>query len=386
MWKPKLEKLAQGHLLRELSVVDSPCGPTISWNGQNTLLFASNDYLGLANHPNLKQAACKAIEQFGVGAGASRLISGTFPPHQDLEQNLAHFFRTEASLIMSSGYATNSGVIPSLIAHDGLILADRLCHASLIDGCRLSRATLRIFRHNDIEHLRSLLLKHARARHTLIVTEGVFSMDGDLSPLPHLVRLAEEFEALLLIDDAHGTGVMGSTGGGTIEHWGVNSANILHMGTLSKALGASGGFITGTKDFIAYLINTSRSFMYSTAPPPAMAGAAQAALHLIQQEPERRVRLWRNREHMYQGLTTMGCQLTPTKSPILPILVKDPGVALEMSQQLRANGIFIPAIRPPTVPNRTSRLRVTLTAEHSAEHINTALEAIQQVGQSLKIF
>ena len=386
MWKAVLQQLAQDHLLRELSVIDSSCGPIMSLNGESTLLFSSNDYLGLANHPHLKDAALKAIKQFGVGSGASRLVSGTLTPHHDLEKVLAQFFGTEASLIFSSGYAANTGIIPRLIAQDGLIFADRLCHASLIDGCRLSRARLRVFHHNDVDHLKSLLAKHSLDGSALMVTEGVFSMDGDLAPLPELVRLAEEFEAILLIDDAHGTGVMGQTGRGTIEHWGAQSDKIIHMGTLSKALGTSGGFMTGTKEFIAYLINTSRSFIYSTAPPPSMAAAAQMAVHVIQQEPERRARLWQNREHMFQGLTAMGCPMTKTESPILPIIVNNPVLAVEMSQQLRKKGIYIPAIRPPTVSKDTSRLRITVTAEHSVEQIDTALAAIQQVGQSLKIF
>jgi glycine C-acetyltransferase/8-amino-7-oxononanoate synthase len=385
MWEADLQKFARDHLLRELSIMNSACGPIMLLNGQPVLLFASNDYLGLANHPRLKQAALKAIEQFGVGAGASRLISGTQTPHHNLELAIAQFTNTEAALTFSSGYATNLGVIPQLAKTGGLILADRLCHASLIDACRLSRATLRVFNHNDVEHLRSLLTKRPTNRPTLLITEGVFSMDGDLASLPELSRLAEEFEAFLLVDDAHGTGVMGHTGRGSIEYWGVESANILHMGTLGKALGTSGGFMTGTKDFIAYLINTSRSFIYSTAPPPAMAAAAQEAIHLIQQEPERRDRLWQNREHMYQGLKAMGCHMTKTQSPILPIIVNDPRLAVEMSLGLQKKGIYIPAIRPPTVPKGTSRLRVTVSAEHSIEQIDAALSAIQQVGQSLNI-
>jgi len=385
MWKKDLQKLAREHLLREISVLDSPSGPLMSLNGQNTLQFASNDYLGLANHAQLKHAACKAIEQFGVGAGASRLISGTLTPHHNLELTIAQFTNTEAALTFSSGYATNLGVIPQLVKTGGLILADRLCHASLIDACRLSRATLRVFHHNDVEHLHSLLTKRPSNRPTLLITEGVFSMDGDLAPLPKLARLAEEFEAFLLVDDAHGTGVMGPTGRGSIEYWGVESANILHMGTLGKALGTCGGFMTGTKDFIAYLINTSRSFVYSTAPPPAMVAAAQAAIHLIQQEPERRARLWQNREHMYQGLKAMGCHMPSTQSPILPIIVNDPRLAVEMSLALQKKGIYIPAIRPPTVPKGTSRLRVTVSAENSTEQIDSALSAIQKVGQSLNI-
>ena len=385
MWKADLQKLAREHLLRELTILDSPSGPLMSLEGQNTLLFASNDYLGLANNIRLKQAAQSAIEQFGVGAGASRLISGTLTPHHDLELALAQFTNTEAALTYSSGYATNLGVIPHLAKPDGIIFADRLCHASLIDACRLSRATFRVFHHNDVDHLQSLLTKRPPKQPTLLITEGVFSMDGDLGPLPELARLAEEFEAILLVDDAHGTGVMGPTGRGTIEHFSVESANVYHMGTLSKALGASGGFIAGTKDFIAYLINTSRSFIYSTAPPPAMAAAAQAAIHLIQQEPERRARLWQNREHMFQRLLAMGCHMTKTESPILPIIVNDPALAVEMSRSLKKQGIFIPAIRPPTVPKGTSRLRITVTAEHTSEQIDLALEAIQHIGQSLKI-
>jgi 8-amino-7-oxononanoate synthase len=385
MWEADLQKFARDHLLRELSIMDSACSPIITLNGQPALLFASNDYLGLANNPQLKQAAIKAIDQFGVGSGASRLISGSLTPHRNLELAIAQFTNTEAALTFSSGYATNLGVIPQLAKPGGLILADRLCHASLIDACRLSRSTLRVFHHNDMEHLRSLLTKRPTNHPTLVLSEGVFSMDGDLAPLPELIRLAEEFEATLLIDDAHGTGVMGATGRGTLEHWGVESASLLHMGTLSKALGASGGFITGTKDFIAYLINTARSFIYSTAPPPAMAAAAQQAIQIIQQEPERRARLWQNRERMYQGLRGMGCLMTNTQSPIFPIIVNDPGLAHEMSRQLQKKGVFIPAIRPPTVPKGTSRLRITVTAEHSVEHIDKALKAIQQVGQSLKI-
>ncbi len=385
MWKADLQKFAREHLFRELSVLDSPAGPFMSLEGQKTLQFASNNYLGLANHPEVKYAAQKAIEKFGVGAAASRLISGTSTPHHDLELALAQFTKSEAGLTFSSGYATNLGVIPQLTKPGGLILADRLCHASLIDACRLSRATLRIFRHNDLEHIQTLLMKRPANQPTLLVTEGVFSMDGDLAPLKALSRLAEEFEALLLVDDAHGTGIMGPTGRGSLEHWGIESANVFHMGTLSKALGTSGGFIAGTKDFIAYLINTSRSFIYSTAPPPAMAAAAQTAIHLIQQEPERRTRLWKNREKMHQGLSLIGYQLTKTESPILPIIVKDTELAMKMSHLLREKGIYIPAIRPPTVPKGTSRLRITVTAEHSLEQIETVLTAIKQIGQSLHI-
>ena len=384
MFKEDLQTLAQQHLLRELSLINSPSAPVISVEGREYLLFASNNYLGLANHPQVKLAAMKAIEEFGVGAGASRLISGSLTPHHNLEWDLAQFKGVEAALTYSSGYATNIGVIPSLTKVNSLILADRLCHASLIDGCRLSRATLRVFHHNDLDHLKRLLSKQPSHASTLIITEGVFSMDGDLSPLPEMARLAEEFEATLLVDDAHGTGVMGTTGRGTVEHYELDPGHILHMGTLSKAIGSSGGFVAGRKDFVANLINTSRSFIYTTAPPPAMAAAAKAALAIIQQESQRRTKLWRNREFLHNGLVAMGFQLTHTQSPILPIIVKDPELGVRMSQRLREEGVWIPAVRPPTVPKGTSRLRVTVTAEHSLEQIETALRALQKVGTACK--
>ncbi|HSF07875.1 MAG TPA: 8-amino-7-oxononanoate synthase, partial [Nitrospirales bacterium] len=385
MFKEDLQTLAQQHLLRELSLINSPSAPVISVEGREVLLFASNNYLGLANHPQVKDAAIKAIGKFGVGSGASRLISGNVTPHQVLEGELASFKETEAALTFSSGYATNIGVIPNLARADSLILADRLCHASLIDGCRLSRATLRVFHHNDVSHLKRLLAKTRSRTSTLILTEGVFSMDGDVAPLPEIARLAEEYGATLLIDDAHGTGVMGATGRGTVEHFGLDSRHILQMGTLSKALGSSGGFIAGPKDFVAYLVNTARSFIYTTAPPPAIAAAASAALATIRQEPQRRVTLWRNREFLHHRLVTMGFQLTDTQSPILPIMVNDPEIGVHMSQHLRAEGVWIPAVRPPTVPKGTSRLRITVTADHSLEHLETALRALRKVGTALKV-
>lgn len=384
MFKEDLQTLAEQHLLRELSLINSPSAPVISLEGREVLLFASNNYLGLANHPQVKDAAIKAIEKFGVGSGASRLISGNVTPHHTLEGELACFKNAEAALTFSSGYATNIGVIPSLATADGLILADRLCHASLIDGCRLSRATLRVFHHNDVDHLKRLLSKQRSRASTLILTEGVFSMDGDIAPLPEIARLAEEFGATLLIDDAHGTGVMGATGRGTVEHFGLDPRRILQMGTLSKALGSSGGFVAGPKEFVAYLINTSRSFIYTTAPPPAIAAAASAALGIIQQEPQRRAKLWRNREFLHNGLVAMGFQLTNTQSPILPIMVKDPELGVQMSHRLRIEGVWIPAVRHPTVPKGTSRLRITVTADHSLEHLETALRALQKVGKALK--
>lgn len=385
MFRQFLEKLCADQLRRELRTVESACGPIIAYDGRTVVQFASNDYLGLANHPQVKEAAQAALKEFGMGAGASRLISGTLMPHQELEQALASFKGTEAALIFGSGYAANLGLIPALAGPDGLILADRLSHASLIDGCRVSRARFRVFQHNDPEHVRALLRRRRSSQPVLIVTEGVFSMDGDLAPLPELVALACEYEATLFVDDAHGTGVMGAQGRGTIEHYGIDPTSILQMGTFSKALGSSGGYTVGSRAYVEYLINTCRSFIYTTAPAPMVAAAARAALCIVIEEPDRRARLWRNREMLYHGLQRMGFRLTKTASPILPILLDEAHVAVTLSRQLLDCGIYIPAIRPPTVPKGTSRLRLTVSSEHTVEQIHRVLECLAEIGQAMKI-
>lgn len=385
MFKGYLDKLESQHLRRELQPFDSPADPVMIRQGQSIMNLASNNYLGLTNHPLLKEAAISAIHQFGVGSSASRLISGTLGPHRDLETTLAKFKQTEAALTFGSGYATNVGIIPALVSPHGLILADRLCHASLIDGCRVSRAHLRVFQHNDPDHLKTLLNKRPANRPTLIVTEGVFSMDGDMAPLPDIVKLAQEYEAMVLVDDAHGTGVMGPHGRGTAEHFRLDPASLIQMGTLSKALGTMGGYIVGANSFIDYLIHTCRSFIYTTAPPPAMAAAAQAAITIVQTDHERRRRLWQNRDRLYEGLRSLGFRLTNSQSPILPIILNDSKLALDMSKNLLGRGIYIPAIRPPTVPRDTSRLRLTVTSEHTPTQLETALKALQQAGEELHV-
>ena len=386
MFNNHLENLESQHLLRELRVFDSPADAVMIHQGRPIINFGSNNYLGLTNHPSLKTAAKAAIDQFGVGSGASRLISGTLTPHTTLETALATFKHTEAALTFGSGYMTNIGIIPALADSKDLIFADRLCHASLIDGCRISRANLRVFQHNDPDHLKSLLSKRPANTRTLIVTEGVFSMDGDLAPLFDIVKLVQDYEAQLLVDDAHGTGIMGSNGKGTVEHFNVNPDSLFQMGTFSKAFGTSGGYVVGTNSFIQYLINTSRSFIYTTAPPPAIAAATQAALEMVGTDPSRRARLWDNREQLFQGLQALGFTLTNTESPILPIILNDPQLAMQMSRKLLDRGVYIPAIRPPTVPRGTSRLRVTVTSEHLHHQLEVALEALKAVGEELAIF
>ncbi|ULA64718.1 MAG: 8-amino-7-oxononanoate synthase [Nitrospira sp.] len=383
MFQNRLQQLNDQSLIRRLHTLNSATGPTIQLAGRPVILLASNDYLGLATHPTVIQAAIQATERYGTGSGASRLVCGTLPPHAELEQALATFKRTPAALAYGSGYLANIGVIPSLIARGGQIFADRLCHASLIDGARLSRADLRIYRHRDMNHLESLLKRAGSRRPTLIVTDGLFSMDGDLAPLPELATLAQRFSAALYVDDAHGTGVMGPSGRGTLEHFGVEDRIPFHMGTLGKALGSSGAYVAGPADMIQYLVNTSRPFMFTTAPPPASAAAACAALTVLQQDPTRRARLWRNRDHLFTELTRLGFRLTDSTSPILPILIGQAEKALAFAEQLLAQGVYAPAIRPPTVPDGSSRIRVTVTAEHSPEQIDLALSAFERAGRSV---
>ena len=385
MFEQRLNELAARHLTRRLTPLYSGVGPVVEMAGRQILLLASNDYLGLAMHPEVIQSAIEATQRFGAGTGASRLVSGSMPPHQKLESALAQFKGTETALTFSSGYLANIGTIPALVEQGGLILADRLCHASLIDGCRLSAADFRIYRHNDTSHLKSLLAKRRQARRTLIVTDGLFSMDGDLAPLPELSRLAQEYEADLYIDDAHGTGVMGPHGRGTAEHFGIEAQIPFQMGTLGKAFGSSGAYLTGTSILIRYLMNTCRSFMFTTAPPPSSAAAAIAALRVMQREPERRARLWANRARLFSGLTQLGFTLSPSASPIIPILVGNADRALSFAEHLFVEGVYAPAIRPPTVPDATSRIRVTVTSEHTSSHLDQALIAFQRAGESARL-
>ena len=384
-FKQEIKNLETRHLRRQLRIVESPSDTTITIEGRQFISMASNNYLGLANHPAVNRAAIDAIERWGVGAGAARLISGTMTPHHQLEQDLAQFKQVEAALTFGTGYTTNLGLIPALIDRDGLILADRYCHASLIEACRLAKAKLRVFHHNDVEHLENLLKKRERACPTLVVTEGVFSMDGDLAPLPDLLTLCWQHEAALVIDDAHGTGVMGKNGRGTAEHFGVNPQDLIQMGTLSKAIGTGGGYVAGPASLKDYLINTSKAFIYTTAQPPAIAAGASTAIRIIQNEPTRRERLRTNRDVLHAALTGLGFQLTDTQSPILPVIVKSPERALEMSQALYEAGVYVPAIRPPTVPKHSSRLRLTVSSEHTEEQLETVVRGLQKAGQTLGV-
>ncbi|WP_455244835.1 8-amino-7-oxononanoate synthase [Petrachloros mirabilis] len=385
MYAQFLSKLAAKNLTRHLQVIESCIGPSVRINGREVLIFASNDYLGLASHPEVIEAAVNAVRTYGAGSGAARLISGSLTPHVELEQAIARFKSTEAALTFGSGYLANIGVIPALIGRQDLILADRLCHASLLDGCRLSGADFRVYRHNDMEHLKTLLSNRRQGRRTLIVTDGVFSMDGDLAPLPIMTALAQSYEAELYIDDAHGTGVMGDHGRGTVEHFKLEDKIPLHMGTLGKALGSSGAYLAGSEETIRYLLHTARSFMFSTASSPGTAAAATASLNILQREPTRRARLWANRERLFTGLKQIGFRLGLSASPIIPILIGDADRTVTFAENLLSHGVFAPAIRPPTVPESTCRLRVTITSEHTAEQIDQALAVFKQAGRTSAI-
>jgi len=384
-FEKEVKNLESQHLRRQPQIVESPADTIITIQGRKLLSMASNNYLGLANHPALKQAAIDAIKQWGVGAGAARLISGTMTPHDQLENDLAQFKQVEATLTFGTGYTTNIGLIPSLIGQDGLILIDRYCHASLIEASRLAKAKVRIFHHNDIEHLKKLLENREKVCATLVVTEGVFSMDGDLAPLPDLLKLCQNHDAALVVDDAHGTGVMGANGRGTIEHFGLNPKDTIQIGTLSKAIGTSGGYVAGTTSLKNYLINVSKTFIFTTAQPPAIAAATSAAIQMIQNEPTCRHRLWENRDFLCSELKKIGFQLTNTQSPILPIIVKSAEKTLKMSQALYKAGIYVPAIRPPTVPKESSRLRITVGSEHSKEQLQYVAETIKNSGKELHL-
>lgn len=374
MFEHELSQLERNHLLRRLIVVESRNGPHITVNGKSVLLMCSNDYLGLSHHPALRLAAYQAMERYGFGSGASRLVSGTGALHQELEKRIAFFKGTESALLFNSGYAANTGIIPAIATTGDVILSDSLNHASIVDGCRLSTAKVHVYRHKDIAHIEQLLNTSTHARRTLIVTDGVFSMDGDLAPLPDIVSLAEKFNALVMVDDAHATGVLGKTGRGTVEHFGLAGRVHIQMGTLGKALGSFGAYAAGSKELIDVLINRSRSFIYSTALPPSVCAASLAAIDVLDQEPERREALWKNRNRFVEGLKALGISTGDSETPIVPVLIGDAEKTLTVSNKLLEYGIYAAAIRPPTVPDGAARIRTTVTAAHTENDIGSALE------------
>lgn len=392
----QLEALRARSLYRHLREISSAQGPQVEIDGRRLINFSSNDYLGLANDPRLQKAAIAAIKKFGVGAGASRLVSGTQSAHARLEEALAKWKETEAVLCFSSGYAAALGTIPALIGRDDVILLDKLCHASLIDGARLSSAILRVFPHNRLEKLESHL-EWARREHpgkrVLILTESVFSMDGDRAPLRQLVELKKRFGALLMLDEAHAVGVIGSHGRGLAAAEDLANDVDIQMGTLSKALGASGGYICGARNLIEWLINRARAFIFTTAPPPGIAAAATAAVAFLAslEGEERRHLLWKRISLMRELLPSnptvsdannyrLSTINSNQGSAIFPFIVGDEQAALGLASALRSEGFLVPAIRYPTVPKGAARLRITVTAAHQEDQIRALCEAITRRG------
>ena len=339
--------------------------------------MGSNDYLGLAHDPRLIESAAKALRQHGTGSSGSRLLSGNVAIHEELERGLAELKSTEAALLFSSGYQTAIGVIPALAGGGDLIVSDELNHACLIDACRMSRATVRVYSHNDLSSARAALVDRPRFRRCLILTDGVFSMDGDIADLAGLAAMRHEFNAWLMVDDAHGTGVLGQTGAGSVEFMGIGKNVDIQMGTISKALGSAGGFIAASQTVIDYLINSARSFVYSTAPSPACAGAALAALDILRKEPERRETLAENAAHLRAGLRSIGLPIAHSQTPIIPIVMGSSDVVMRLADELRPRFGLI-GIRPPTVPPGLSRLRVTVKATHTIAELDAVLEAFDQ--------
>lgn len=376
-------------LLRQRRMLEGPQGARVQMDGADLLSFCSNDYLGLANHPALIEAACQGAEQFGVGAGASHLVSGHTLAHHQLEESLAAFAGCTAALLFSTGYMANLGVVTALLGRNDAIFADKLNHASLNDAALLSRASFMRYAHLDLAALESQLAA-SKARRKLVASDAVFSMDGDLAPVPELLALCEKYNAWLLLDDAHGFGVLGKTGRGILEHFSMLldpltphpsplTSRIIYMATLGKAAGVSGAFVAGAQELIDGLVQNARTYIYTTATPPMLASALQASLRIISAEVWRRERLIQLIAQLRHGLKLQRWQLMPSETPIQPLLIGSSKEATAASQALQQKRILVPAIRPPTVPQGTARLRISLSAAHCREDVEQLLDALHQL-------
>ena len=379
--RARLDALESHSIRRQLRPISSGIGPRIVVDGRSILQFCSNDYLGITSHPAVTRAAEMALARYGTGAGSARLVVGTSSPHCELEEALAQLKQTEAALALSSGYHANTGVLPALTGSEDRIFSDALNHASIIDGCRLSRAATKIYRHNDVEHLTTLLSATGTSRRRVIVTESVFAMDGDLAPLSELASVAKQYDALLVVDEAHATGVFGSQGGGLVQELELGAHVDVQIGTLSKAIGALGGYVAGSQALIDTLINEARTFIYTTALPPSVAASATAAIQVIIQEPERREQLWQHARFLRKALDAAGYHINPGNSPILPVMVGDAAQTVALSNALFTHGVLVSAIRPPTVPTGTARLRVTPMATHTENDLEQAVDAFIAAGR-----
>jgi glycine C-acetyltransferase/8-amino-7-oxononanoate synthase len=377
----RLEELNATGLYRRTRLISGPQGPHVLLDGKPVLLLCSNNYLGLADHPRVRKAAAEAAMRWGVGAGASRLVSGTMTIHRRLEERLAAFKRREAALLFGSGYLANVGVISALARPGDVVFSDALNHASIVDGCRLSRAEVFVYDHCDLDHL-EWGIAQSEGRGALIVTDGVFSMDGDVAPLPSLVELARRRGLRLVVDDAHGTGVLGPDGRGTCAEAGVDHEVDVIVGTLGKALGSYGAFAACDRKLARYLINATRTFIFSTAPPPPALAAALAALDELERRPERVRKLGRNAAILRQQLSREGFDVRGSRTQIVPLIVGDARLAMEICEAALERGVFAQAIRPPTVPPMTSRLRLAVMASHREEELRAAARTFAEVARA----
>ncbi len=361
--------------------IESAQDPEITMNGRRMIMIGSNNYLGLTNHPKVKEAAIEAIKKYGTGCAGSRFLNGTLDIHVQLEEKLARFMRKEAALIFSTGFQVNLGVISALAGKDDLIVIDKMDHASIIDGCRLSFGEIRKYRHNDMSELERVLRENEN-RDKLLVVDGVFSMEGDIAPLPEILTLSKKYGARLMVDDAHGIGVLGNTGRGTSEHFDLEDEVDLIMGTYSKSLASIGGFISGSADVIHYIKHCARSLIFSASPPPASVASVSAAIDIIESEPERREQLWKNTRKMFNGLRSLGFNTGLSQTPILPVIVGDDEKAFIIAMMLQEEGVFVNVAVTPAVPAGMSLLRTSYMATHTDEHLDKVLAAFEKVGKT----
>lgn len=382
----KIQMLKEEGVYRVLPVNNGPCEAEIQLDGRSVINLSSNNYLGLANHPRVKRAAFEAIERYGVGTGAVRPIVGNMDLHERLDTLIAEFKREEAAITFQSGFLCNVGTIPAVTDKGDLIVSDELNHASIIDGIRLSKADKAIFRHSDMDHLEAILKEKRHQYHrVLIVTDGVFSMDGDIAKLPDIVSLAERYDAMTYVDDAHGSGVLGESGRGTVDHFGLNGRIDFVIGTLSKAIGVVGGYVAGKRVIKEWLIHRGRPILFSTALPPAAVAAAIEAIRLLMETTEFTDRLWENARYFKTHLHAMGFDVGKSETPITPIIIGDEAKTVAFSQHLFEEGVYVSPIVYPTVPIGTGRVRAMVSAMHTKKQLDTALEIIERVGRKLNI-
>ncbi len=381
----ELQALHDQGLYRRLRILDDEQKARTSIDGRSVVNLSSNNYLGLTTHPRLRERARAAIEAFGVGSGSVRTIAGTMRIHMELEHKLAAFKKTEAAVVFQSGFAANAGTVSSILGRDAVIVSDELNHASIIDGARLSRATIRVFPHRDVAAARRIVSELPRGTRTLIITDGVFSMDGDLGAVPALCDLADEFGCIMMVDDAHASGVFGRQGRGTVDHFDMHGRVDVQVGTLSKAIGALGGYVAGSRALIEFLYHRARPFLFSTSHPPSVAASCLAAIEVLEEEPQLIERLWDNARFFRAGLQELGFNTGSSESPITPVIVGEGARAMALSDRLFEKGVFAQGIGFPTVPQGKARVRTIVTATHSRDELQFALDAFSAVGRELGV-